>query len=195
MIDSCQALAFAEPREADEPRLVLSGGCAVHAGQLLDLSWTAADSVSELEILVSFDGGRHYSQCISPELDPSCRGFRWRVPDVQASEIRLRIRYNRGGREIEGAPTTTMSVSGTGGAEPLGLPPPGGESESRTPGGSRSPSTTVMSGAMEEPGRRDDRFRDVARCRKSSEHSYWYVCANRPAPQRDRFPRFIPLRA
>src|SRR5437763_141636 len=85
------------------PRLILPGDHAVRSGQLIELKWTPADSISELEILLSLDGGRHYTMCISPSLDPLRCRFVWRVPDVDAP-LRMRIRFNRGGREIEGAP-------------------------------------------------------------------------------------------
>src|SRR5215813_3271044 len=65
-----------------EPRLMLPGWHTVRAGQLLALRWSPADSVSELEILLSTDGGRHYSHCISPRLDPRRCRFVWRVPDM-----------------------------------------------------------------------------------------------------------------
>jgi hypothetical protein len=114
-----------EREERSEPRLILPGGHVVQPGQRIVLAWSAADSISELEILLSVDGGRHYSVCVSPQLDPGSRRFVWRVPDVPNASLRLRIRYNRGGREIEGAPTATLRTTG-GDAdqpEPLALPP------------------------------------------------------------------------
>jgi hypothetical protein len=108
-----------------EPRLVLPGDRVVHAGQWIDLRWTPADSVSELEILLSLDGGRHYSLCVSPPLDPKRGCFSWHVPAIEGRALKMRIRFNRGGREIEGAPTAPFFVGGSdrGGALPLGLPP------------------------------------------------------------------------
>jgi hypothetical protein len=131
----CPSPALA--REA-EPRLSLPGGCVVRAGEVVDLQWSAADSISELEILLSVDDGRHYVRCISPELDPRRSNFLWRVPELGSRVLRMRIRFNRGGREIEGAPTAPLvaSSAGQGGPEPLGLPFAGGH-ESR-PGGSRT---------------------------------------------------------
>ena len=131
-----------------EPRLILPGGRLVHAGQVVDLSWSAADSISELEILLSVDGGRHYVECISPSLDPRRSHFVWRVPDLGNRVLRMRIRFNRGGREIEGAPTPPLlALSTRGGPEPLALPSATGERAPRQDSGrtempvGRSPET------------------------------------------------------
>lgn len=127
-----------EERGEREPRLDLPDGRVVRPGQSVDLSWSAADDIRELEILLSTDGGRHYAVCISPQLDPGARHFTWRVPDVAGAELRLRIRFNRGGVEIEGPPTGPLAVGRAPGdrPEPLGLPPvvpgePGPRSGSR----------------------------------------------------------------
>jgi hypothetical protein len=113
----------ATAREAG-PRLILPGGFLVRAGETVDLRWSEADSISELEILLSEDGGRHYARCISPQLDPHRSHFVWRVPEVGSRMLRMRIRFNRGGREIEGAPTPPLLAlsPSQGGPEPLGLP-------------------------------------------------------------------------
>jgi hypothetical protein len=109
----------------------------VRAGQLVDLRWSPADSIAELEILLSVDGGRHYSRCISPRLDPRKCGFVWRVPDLGSATLQMRIRFNRGGREIEGAPAAPLLVfaGGRDQAEPLALPPLGGAEPSRPSNG------------------------------------------------------------
>src|SRR2546427_2007889 len=120
-------LASAEPQPSSAtqpssaPRLILPGDRPVQAGQLIHLRWTKADSISELEILLSLDGSRHFSICISPQLDPDRCAFLWRVPDLGRAVIRFRIRFNRGGREIEGAPTEAIRLVANGGdwPEPL----------------------------------------------------------------------------
>src|SRR5689334_11970857 len=63
-----------------EPRLIVPAGSVVRAGQWIDLHWTAAESIVELEVLLSTDGGRTYSVCISPQMDPAQRHFVWQVP-------------------------------------------------------------------------------------------------------------------
>src|SRR5216117_3562217 len=80
----------------DQPRLILPGNRVVRAGQLIDLHWAPTDSVSELEILISLDGGRHYSLCISPRLDPTSCHYLWRVPNLGDTPLSMRIRFNRG---------------------------------------------------------------------------------------------------
>ena len=118
-----------------EPVLILPGDHMVRPGQWVDLRWTPADRIAELEILLSLDGGRHYSVCISPQLDPRHCRFVWRVPDRPGQSLRMRIRFNRDGREIEGAPSGPLVVSaGTREQpEPLGLPPMNGSAGERGP--------------------------------------------------------------
>jgi hypothetical protein len=125
----CTAAHAEEPGRESEPRLFLPGGHLVRAGQLIDLRWTAADRIRELEILLSLDGGRTYSLCISPRLDPKRCRFVWRVPGGAGGRLRMRIRFNRDGREIEGAPMALVAVSPAepGAPEPLGLPPLDGD--------------------------------------------------------------------
>lgn len=141
------------------PRLVLPGDHRVNAGEWIDLGWSAADSVSEMELLLSVDGGRSFGCVISPELAPGARHFRWRVPKTAAGELRLRIRFNRGGREIEGAPTTALRVLGAAPSdgEPLALPVPtaGAGSPMRTGGGQGAAAAESRAGLPEDG---DDRL-------------------------------------
>jgi hypothetical protein len=122
----------ASEREEAEPRLVLPGDRSVQAGEWIELRWSDAEDIRELEILLSVDGGRTYSRCITPQLDPDRRGFRWRVPALAGGELRLRIRYNRDGREIEGAPAEPLEVTAADPRPvPLGLPFASAEGEDR----------------------------------------------------------------
>ena len=196
-------VAGATPREvageADEPRLILPGGHNVHAGQWVDLRWSAADSVSELEILLSVDGGRHYSRCISPTLDPIRRQFLWRVPDLGSASLRMRIRFNRGGREIEGAPTAPLRMF-TGGPdhpEPLALPP-AGEPNAPRPASGRGATPDSRSA----PGSCDAREEAATRGQSASRNGFSTVtlsAIDRPAGGSAPHaalatPRFVPLR-
>jgi len=183
-----------------EPRLILPGGCLVRAGEVVDLQWSAADSISELEILLSTDGGRHYSVCISPELDPSRCEFLWRVPPLRSGSLCLRIRYNRRGREIEGAPASPLTVvAGTREEpEPLALPI-GDTAGEKAPGPSR--------GRAEEPAERSlpglGGDREVrAYTRQSTAESTPSTCQSTrtrlvatQVPSHFVAPRSIPLRA
>ena len=83
-----------EPEAAAAPRLLLPGDHRVRPGQVVHLAWSAADSVSELEILLSVVGEHPFTTCVSPRLDPRRHGFDWRVPDFPGAELRLRLRYN-----------------------------------------------------------------------------------------------------
>jgi hypothetical protein len=180
------------------PELILPGDHMVRPGQWIDLRWTAADRIAELEILLSLDGGRHYSVCISPQLDPGLCRFVWRVPDYTGQALRMRIRFNRGGREIEGAPSGPLVVSaGTQEQpEPLGLPPMTGGAGDRGPeprsrggaliGRAHSDAASDDERARRRACRRDATLADVARIPLPTEASTGAPFAA---------PRAVPLRA
>ena len=93
------------------PRLVLPELEAARAGSNLEIRWTMPDaSVEELELQLSLDDGRHYTLRVSPELDPRAGRFVWRVPNLASGEARLRLRFNRDGREIEGEPSEPFRI-------------------------------------------------------------------------------------
>jgi hypothetical protein len=137
-----------EPAREREPRLILPGDRLVRPGEWIDLRWTRADDVLELEILLSLDGGRSYTICISPQLDPDRHDFLWQVPDLAGAALTMRIRYNVGGREIEGAPTGPLTVErgNRGHPQPLGLPPVAELPAPRSPrsSGSQAPAGRAM---------------------------------------------------
>lgn len=195
---------FGSPGEGtggeSEPRLIVPGGHAVRTGQLVDLRWSPADSVRELEILLSVDGGRHYSICVSPPLDPSRCGFVWRVPDLETGTVRMRIRFNRGGHEIEGPPAAPIQVfrGGRDEPEPLALPPADGSEAPRSGSGrSGAPASESAPGSCElreGPARPD---RSLSR---NGTQPMSLPAMHRPVgPDARRTsltePRFVPLRA
>jgi hypothetical protein len=193
-------LACAEQgRKPDSgPRLLLPGDEAVSAGRIIDLAWTEADSVAELEILLSSDGGRTYTVCVSPELDPRSRHFRWRIPDLGTTDLRLRIRFNRGGREIEGPPVRARLFRGEPEApEPLGLPSTSGEA--RTPRPADGP-RTPQRGAEQEPGEGADppghhgNGRSVVSREAPASAIHPAGRSTPAAAPLDRVPRFVPMR-
>lgn len=93
------------------PRLVLPRLEAARSGSNLEIRWTRADGrIEELELQLSLDDGRHYTLRVSPELDPRAGRFVWRVPNLASGEARLRLRFNRGGREIEGEPSEPFRI-------------------------------------------------------------------------------------
>ena len=149
------APAAAAPRAATEPRLILPGDRTVRPGQVIELRWAPADSVVELEILLSRDGGRHYSLCISPRLDPRRCSYVWRVPDLACPRLSLRIRFNRGGGEVEGTPSEPLRVaeSRRDSPEPLGVPPAADAArDAPRPGGrGEAPASGSACGPLEPP--------------------------------------------
>ena len=180
------AAAFERERESG-PELILPGSQTLQPGQVIVLEWTSVQEVEELEILLSLDGGRTYPIWISPELAPGDRRFVWHVPLGLGPSVRMRIRYNRGGREIEGAPTASLAVSEAQ-AQPLGLPSPP-ESSPRASGneqgGGRSPGAD-RSGRQDGPAAPEAERRIVSPPLERT--------PSRPHPAESR-PAFVPLRA
>ncbi len=186
---------------AGEPRLILPGNHLVRAGEWIALRWAETDSISELEILLSTDGGRHYSACISPQLDPKRCDFVWRVPPLSRGPLWMRIRFNRRGREIEGAPASPLTViAGTADDPvPLALPP------IADPEGDRAPASP-RTGGEASTGPSSSGLADVsegrANSRRPTEQSARATCdETRPSPAASAVPpgfsvpRSIPLRA
>lgn len=90
--------AGAEPRVLDLPRVV-------HVGEIIEVRWQGVPrEADEMELLLSLDGGRHFDQHISPEMDPRLGVYRWRVPDLPCADARLMLRYGEegGGRDGHG---------------------------------------------------------------------------------------------
>jgi hypothetical protein len=152
-----------DDERGSRPELILPGDHEVRPAEWIELRWTRTEAVTELEILLSLDGGRHFDVCISPQLDPGRCGFRWQVPQNAAGDLRMRIRFNRDGREIEGAPTAPLKVTANGPdpPQPLGLPlgPGGAGTREPRPAGERSeaPGNRASAGAVSPRGASDPR--------------------------------------
>ena len=178
-------------REEEEsgPRLILPGSHVVQPGQLVALEWTPDDEVTELEILLSLDGGRTYPIWISPRLAPRDCRFVWRVPPYAGRSLRMRIRFNRDGREIEGAPTSTIDVAPANAPEPLGLPVRSAEPDRvpRPGGENRAPGAcgTCETAQLTAPARSLRRISP----RTATAHS------TASTPRGSGGPAFVPLRA
>ncbi len=85
------AISAATPVELTAPR----AGAVLDGGRETVLRWTATslpEHVEEWEAFLSLDGGRYYAVRITPHLDAGRRSFRWRVPNVAASNARILIR-------------------------------------------------------------------------------------------------------
>jgi hypothetical protein len=106
------AAAFA--RDADGVRIVNCPRGVLHAGDVVELTWSAPPrDVEELEILLSVDGGRHFALRVSPELDARDGHWYWRVPDVSAENASLRVRIGDARGESLGEPTPAFRIMGS----------------------------------------------------------------------------------
>ncbi|HEX4438812.1 MAG TPA: hypothetical protein VH854_02000 [Thermoanaerobaculia bacterium] len=95
---------------APEPRVYLDAASPVAAGQLVTVRWEGLPAdAGELELLLDVDGGRSRLR-ITEELDPRAGSYAWSVAAVSARNARLILRMNRGGREIEIAPSAPFDV-------------------------------------------------------------------------------------
>jgi hypothetical protein len=176
------------PEGDSEPGLILPGSHAVLPGQVIVLEWTAAEHVQELEILLSLDGGRTYPRWISPQLRPQDRRFVWRVPLGLGPSVRMRIRFNRDGREIEGAPSAPLAIADLRAPQPLGLP--------LAPEGSARPA----SGAERDvrlSDRADASHRQAAPDAPTARRAALAAPGRAPSPPRhaESSPAFVPLRS
>ena len=85
------------------PALELPADLVLHGGERFEIRWSqSGPAVDELEILLSIDGGRRFALRVSPELDARSGRYLWSVPDLASADARLRVRFDRGGREIDG---------------------------------------------------------------------------------------------
>jgi len=85
------ARAAAPPVELVAPR----GGAVLEGGRETTIVWSAGvlpAHVEEWEAFLSLDGGAYYAVRITPHLDADTRSFRWRVPNVAASQARILLR-------------------------------------------------------------------------------------------------------
>jgi hypothetical protein len=68
----------------------------LQGGSETTLQWSASSlpaHAEEWEAFLSFDGGRYFAARITPHLDADRRSFRWRVPNVAASNVRILLRF------------------------------------------------------------------------------------------------------
>ncbi len=185
-----------------DPGLRLPRCDGVRPGDVVTFRWDPSDrSITELEILLSVDGGRHYTEWVSPRLDPRSGVYRWRVPDLGVARMYFRIRFNRGGHEIEGA-SAEMICALDRQPDPCDLPAPataeadaaGGSGDGGTgDGSSQAPSGPALGRDERDPARGSSRSAG-ARCDCTrgfiTSGSTWSV----RTPGSDSAPLFIPPR-
>ena len=74
------------------------GGQVLHPGQNVKVQWISVlphiDLTGcEMEVWLSFDGGRTFSMCITPILDPRAQFFFWTVPNIPTNAAVMDIRF------------------------------------------------------------------------------------------------------
>jgi len=86
-------------------------GATLHGGELIEIRWSGVPpETGEVELLLSVDGGRHFSLRLTEDLDADSRSFRWRVPNLIADGATLELRMGIKGREIESTPGPLFSL-------------------------------------------------------------------------------------
>lgn len=86
-------------------------GATLHGGELVEIRWSAVPpEAKEVELLLSVDGGRHFSLRLTDELGADSRSFRWRVPNLIADGATLSLRMGIDCRETESAAGPLFSL-------------------------------------------------------------------------------------
>jgi len=109
--------------------LPVEPGGSIDAGRVVEIRFRdLPDDVGELEILLE---GRNPDGAIAvrltERLDPRRRYFLWTVPNLPVAAATLRLRTNRGGREIEGPQSAPFAIAPVPGAAPALLAQRDGE--------------------------------------------------------------------
>jgi hypothetical protein len=93
------------------PRVYVDAGpAALAAEQRVTIRWSGLPAdARELELLLDLDGGRARLR-ITDELDPRAGSYAWDVASVSARAARIVLRMNRGGREVEIAPSEPFAI-------------------------------------------------------------------------------------
>jgi hypothetical protein len=73
-------------------------GQVLHPGQNVRVQWTSALpnidlTQCEMEVWLSLDGGRTFTMCITPILDPKAQFFFWTVPNIPTNAAVMDIRF------------------------------------------------------------------------------------------------------
>ena len=101
------AAGEAAPIHVDEPL----DGATLTGGSTAVIRWSGSIEecdVEEWEAFLSVDGGRYYSDRITPHLDLSIREFRWNVPNVASRDVRILLRF--GNEKDEHAVAVPLSL-------------------------------------------------------------------------------------
>jgi hypothetical protein len=73
-------------------------GQVLHPGQNVRVQWTSVLpnidlTQCEMEVWLSLDGGRTFTMCITPILDPKAQFFFWTVPNIPTNAAVMDIRF------------------------------------------------------------------------------------------------------
>ncbi len=74
-------------------------GDVVAAGTSVEVRWSVSSDgreATELELILSLDGGLTFPIRVSPEMSPRSTGFRWIVPSLPSAHARLAVRSGSG---------------------------------------------------------------------------------------------------
>jgi hypothetical protein len=75
-----------------------TAGQVLYPGQQVTVEWTATIPKTEaggceMEVWLSLDGGRSFTLCLTPHLDPHAKYFYWTVPNTPTNAAVLDIRF------------------------------------------------------------------------------------------------------
>jgi len=98
-----------------------TAGQVLHPGQNVKVQWTSVLPHMDLngceaEVWLSLDGGRSFTMCITPILDPKAQFFYWTVPNVTTNAAVLDIRFGCEGWYPESfapQPSSTFMIAKT----------------------------------------------------------------------------------
>lgn len=90
-------------------------GSTLRAGDEVTVRWSGAPKAREMELLLSVDGGRHFSVRLTRELPGDATSYLWRVPRLPSAGARLALRAEVGAREVEVGTTAPFTITAEGG--------------------------------------------------------------------------------
>jgi hypothetical protein len=99
-INPSTALSVPEPWGGGYSATLISptAGAVLYPGERVRVEWSAtlpstSANMCEAELWLSLDGGRTFSFCITPQMDPKVRYFYWTVPNMPTKTAVLDIRF------------------------------------------------------------------------------------------------------
>ena len=146
LASSLSAIRFLQPPERS----------SLHEGEIVEIRWSGVPGdADEIELLLSVDGGQHFSLRLTDELNSGSNSYLWLVPGLVADNASLAIRVGVRGREITSAPGPRFRLSRNPSTASVPLRWKLGEIwvESGNPGEAAGRSTPSPSGLSTRPER------------------------------------------